>query len=216
MRHVLVVALGAVAAWGVGGNPSASDVAPIPPERASLPPWLTDVRVLVRGVGLSGSECRTGVCSHNENTDVVRFGGAIYVVHRTAQSQVLGPNSSLRVLRSDDGGASFSPIAVIPRRPTVTSATRTSTRSAASSPSRRSRACPSPRRATPTSPPSRSRARATTAGAGRRRGRSARRPGASGASSRAAASTTAPLTRTGTRASSSSARATAGAGRRAP
>ena len=113
MRHVLVVALGAVAAWGVGRNPSASDAPAIHLEHATLPSWLTDARVLVRGVGLSGIECRTDVCSHNENTDVVRFGGAIYVVHRTAQSQVLGPNSSLRVLRSDDEGASFSPVAVI-------------------------------------------------------------------------------------------------------
>jgi hypothetical protein len=113
MRHVLVVALGAVAAWGVGGNPSASDAPPVHLEHDRLPPWLTDVRVLVRGVGVSGVECRTDVCAHNENTDVTRFGGAIYVVHRTAQSQVLGPNSSLRVLRSDDDGASFSSVAVI-------------------------------------------------------------------------------------------------------
>jgi len=117
MRHVLVVALGAVAAWGVGANPSASDAAPVRIDHASLPPWLTDVRVLVRGVGLSGTECRADLCSHNENTDVARHAGSIYVVHRTAQSQVLGPNSSLRVLRSDDGGASFSSVAVIAAPP---------------------------------------------------------------------------------------------------
>src|SRR5262249_41421454 len=40
-----------------------------------------------------------------------------FLVHRTAMSQVLGPNSSLRVLRSDDGGASFQPQAIIPAPP---------------------------------------------------------------------------------------------------
>jgi hypothetical protein len=74
------------------------------------PPWLVHARVIVRG---TATNCRADVCPHNENTDLVRRGSAIYLVHRTALSQVLGPNSSLRVLRSDDGGDSFARVAVI-------------------------------------------------------------------------------------------------------
>jgi hypothetical protein len=40
--------------------------------------------------------------------------GAIYFVHRTAGSQVLGPNSSLRVYRSNDDGKQFRLRAIIP------------------------------------------------------------------------------------------------------
>jgi hypothetical protein len=41
----------------------------------------------------------------------------IWFVHRTAGSQLLGPNSSLRVSRSGDGGRSFHLQAVIPAQP---------------------------------------------------------------------------------------------------
>lgn len=75
--------------------------------------WLIEPRVLVPGVGVTATDCRTAVCKHNENTDLTAWDGAIYLVHRTAESQVLGPNSSLRVLRSDDGGASFAHLATI-------------------------------------------------------------------------------------------------------
>src|SRR4051812_41783353 len=75
--------------------------------------WLSAERVLVPGVGVTNKECRAAVCQHNENTDLTIYQGAIYFVHRTAISQVLGPNSSLRVLRSTDGGAHFDPVATI-------------------------------------------------------------------------------------------------------
>src|SRR5207245_1849969 len=51
---------------------------------------------------------------HNENTDLVDWSGAIWLVHRTAQSQVLGPNSALHVYRSNDAGRTFAETAIIP------------------------------------------------------------------------------------------------------
>ena len=42
------------------------------------------------------------------------FAGATYLVHRTAISQVLGPNSSLRVSRSDEHGTTWSLLAIMP------------------------------------------------------------------------------------------------------
>jgi hypothetical protein len=76
-------------------------------------PWLTS-RIIVRG---HDTDCRAGVCPHNENTDLIAWQGAIWLVHRTARSQVLGPNSSLLVYRSTDGGQSFAPVARIPAPP---------------------------------------------------------------------------------------------------
>jgi hypothetical protein len=70
------------------------------------PDWLIGPRILVPG-DLRNQDCRTGVCKHNENTDLTRWRGDIYLVHRTAGSQILGPNSSLRVYRSRDEGRSF-------------------------------------------------------------------------------------------------------------
>jgi hypothetical protein len=63
------------------------------------PYWLIGPRILVPG-DLRNQDCRTGVCKHNET----RWRGDIYLVHRTAGSQILGPNSSLRVYRSRDEG----------------------------------------------------------------------------------------------------------------
>jgi hypothetical protein len=80
---------------------------------AKRPPWLVSARVLVRG-DLTNMDCRTGVCKHNENTDLIRWRGAIWFVHRTAGSQILGPNSSLRVYRSGNNGRSFRLKAIIP------------------------------------------------------------------------------------------------------
>jgi hypothetical protein len=77
------------------------------------PRWLSDVRILVPA-NLENQDCRTGVCKHNENTDLTRWRGDIYFVHRTAGSQVLGPNSSLRVYRSTDDGRRFRLRAIIP------------------------------------------------------------------------------------------------------
>ncbi len=76
--------------------------------------WLADAHIIVDGYDETNLDCRSGVCVHNENTDLAVHGGATYLVHRTAQSQILGPNSSLRVYRSDDHGATFTLLAVLP------------------------------------------------------------------------------------------------------
>jgi hypothetical protein len=62
----------------------------------------------------ANEDCRTAVCPHSENTDLTVFAGATYLVHRTALSQVLGPNSSLRISRSDDHGKTWTLLAVLP------------------------------------------------------------------------------------------------------
>jgi hypothetical protein len=85
----------------------------LPASAAAAPAWLRNARILVPG-DPANQDCRTGVCVHNENTDLIRWRGAIWFVHRTASSQLLGPNSSLRVSRSTDGGRSFRLQAVIP------------------------------------------------------------------------------------------------------
>jgi hypothetical protein len=87
-----------------------------PARAAAQPDWLLNAHVVVPG-DLVNQDCRTGVCKHNENTDLTRWKGAIYFVHRTAGSQVLGPNSSLRVYRSKDHGESFELRAIIPAPP---------------------------------------------------------------------------------------------------
>jgi hypothetical protein len=76
--------------------------------------WLSDAHVIVDGFDATNTDCRTGICQHNENTDLTVFGGATYLVHRTAKSQVLGPNSSLRISRSDDHGRTWNLLVVLP------------------------------------------------------------------------------------------------------
>ena len=85
----------------------------LPAPAAAQPDWLRSAEIVVPA-DLENRDCRTGVCQHNENTDLKRWKGAIYFVHRTAGSQILGPNSSLRVYRSKDGGRTFGLRAVIP------------------------------------------------------------------------------------------------------
>jgi len=80
----------------------------------SEPQIVDHAQIIVDGYNAVGDDCRTGICVHNENTDLVTFGGATYLVHRTAESQILGPNSSLRVSRSDDHGATWQLLAVMP------------------------------------------------------------------------------------------------------
>jgi hypothetical protein len=77
-------------------------------------PWLSDAKILVSGETTNNQDCRTGICRHSENTDLTTFQGAIYLVHRTAMSQILGPNSSLHIYKSTDGGQTFAEQAVIP------------------------------------------------------------------------------------------------------
>lgn len=79
-----------------------------------LPPWLSDSKILVDGFDEKNLECRDKPCPHDENTDLIVFDGATYLVHRTAVSQILGPNSSLRVYKSPDHGATFDLLAIIP------------------------------------------------------------------------------------------------------
>jgi hypothetical protein len=77
------------------------------------PPWLADGRVFVQGVGVTNQDCRNGICQHNENTDLTSWNGALWLVHRTAKSQILGPNSALHIYRSTDGGRHFTETARI-------------------------------------------------------------------------------------------------------
>jgi len=82
---------------------------------AATPRYIVEPHVFLQGGGITNQDCRDGApCQHNENTDLFRFQGAIYLVHRTAESQLLGPNSALFVYRSTDEGASFTRVAVIP------------------------------------------------------------------------------------------------------
>ena len=74
---------------------------------------IVEAHVLFDGYDEANNDCRHGPCIHDENTDLTVFEGATYLVHRTAQSQVLGPNSSLRVYRSLDHGASWSAPSII-------------------------------------------------------------------------------------------------------
>jgi hypothetical protein len=80
-----------------------------------LPAFMPTARVLVNGDAHDDFtlDCRTAICRHSENTDMIAWQGAIWLVHRTAISQVLGPNSALHVYRSTDGGATFSETARI-------------------------------------------------------------------------------------------------------
>jgi hypothetical protein len=80
-------------------------------------PWLSDAQIFVSGETTNNDDCRTAVCRHSENTDLINWNGAIWLVHRTAESQVLGPNSSLRVSKSTDGGKTFKLTAIIPAPP---------------------------------------------------------------------------------------------------
>jgi hypothetical protein len=98
---VLVAGCGSTPS-GSGGQPDAGY------------PWLQDARVLVSGHDVTNTDCRTGICRHNENTDLIAWKGAIYLVHRTAKSQVLGPNSSLHIYRSTDSGKTFTETKRIP------------------------------------------------------------------------------------------------------
>lgn len=76
--------------------------------------WLVDSKMLFDGYDETNTDCRTGPCVHDENTDLIVFHDATYLVHRTAESQILGPNSSLRVYRSDDHGKTWSAPVIIP------------------------------------------------------------------------------------------------------
>ncbi len=103
MRVELFFAL-ALFTFGAGCGSSAPHVGP---------PWLDDARIFVTGLNVTNKDCRSGICQHNENTDLAIFQGAIYLVHRTAESQILGPNSALHIYRSTDQGKTFTETALI-------------------------------------------------------------------------------------------------------
>ncbi len=84
-----------------------------PPDAGPVVPSLSSSEIFVKGVGLMNTDCRDGVCPHNENTDLIRWNGAIYLVHRTANSQILGPDSSLHIFRSTDEGATFTQVGTL-------------------------------------------------------------------------------------------------------
>jgi hypothetical protein len=83
------------------------DAGPYPD--VQTPRWLSDARVFVNGVAIGNRalDCRKVICRHNENTDMTTYEGAIWLVHRTAESQVLGPDSALHVYESVDRGKTF-------------------------------------------------------------------------------------------------------------
>ena len=83
-------------------------------DAGALPPWLTSVKVLAAGPIDTTLDCRTTLCRHSEDTDLITWNGATWLVYRTANSQVLGPNSSLLVFRSTDEGVTFAQTARIP------------------------------------------------------------------------------------------------------
>jgi hypothetical protein len=78
-----------------------------------LTSWTTRADVFVSGHGVSNTDCRAGICRHNENVDMIQWNNADYAVHRTAYSQTLGPNSSIWIYKSTDDGATFSSVATI-------------------------------------------------------------------------------------------------------
>jgi hypothetical protein len=74
---------------------------------AVLPAFMPGAYILVSGHDRDLQLCRTVICRHNENTDMIAWSGALWLVHRTALGQGLGPNCALHVYRSTDGGATF-------------------------------------------------------------------------------------------------------------
>lgn len=94
------------------GSCSSNDEAPSTAADVGVPvpPFVTDARVIVSG---QAEDCRTAICRHNENTDLLVWQGATWLVHRTAMSQVLGPNSSLRISKTTDAGKTWELMATI-------------------------------------------------------------------------------------------------------
>jgi hypothetical protein len=99
--------------WAVLGLAGVAALVPATASAGQGPAFIRSAGIIVPG-DLENQDCRTGVCKHNENTDLTRWKGDIYFAHRTAGSQVLGPNSSLRVYRSTNDGKRFKLRAIIP------------------------------------------------------------------------------------------------------
>lgn len=103
----------ATSAVGCGLEPIGGTPQPLC-DATGLPRYVVSPSVLVAGAGVTNKDCRTGICRHNENTDLTRFHGDVFLVHRSAMSQILGPNSALHVYRSKDEGKTFKEVAVFP------------------------------------------------------------------------------------------------------
>lgn len=87
------------------GSDGAEDAFPTP-----LPSFMPTADIFVDGLAHNDAygNCREpGYCRHNENTDMIDWNGAIWLVHRSAISQQLGPNSALHVYKSTDHGRTF-------------------------------------------------------------------------------------------------------------
>ncbi|HEX8796773.1 MAG TPA: sialidase family protein [Polyangiaceae bacterium] len=111
----VVCLLAAACSSSSGGGAGSGDAEPPPP----LPSFMPQAAIFVNGPahdGVVGADCRvaTNYCRHNENTDMIAWNGGIWLVHRTAISQQLGPNSALHVYESTDGGKTFPQKALIP------------------------------------------------------------------------------------------------------
>jgi hypothetical protein len=73
-------------------------------------PWLLDSGIAVTFRAGDAGDCRVELCAHNSDTDLIVFGGATFLAHRTATGDVPTVNSSLQIYRRgapDDGGAEF-------------------------------------------------------------------------------------------------------------
>jgi hypothetical protein len=80
-----------------------------------VPPWVVGPVIQVSGDdNQTNADCRTQICRHNENTDLIVWKNATWLVHRTANSQILGPNSALHVYKSTDHGQTFTETARLP------------------------------------------------------------------------------------------------------
>jgi hypothetical protein len=96
-------------AGGAGGGQGGEGGTPV-----VAPPWVEGPEILVDGEDTVSESCRTELCQHNENVDMTVWNGSTWLVHRTAESQILGDNSSLRVYQSTDDGLTFDRTAILP------------------------------------------------------------------------------------------------------
>jgi hypothetical protein len=80
-----------------------------------IPEFMPTADIFVDGLSYPSAygDCRTGYCRHNENTDMINWNGATWLVHRSAISQQLGPNSALHVYKSTDHGKTFPQVAFL-------------------------------------------------------------------------------------------------------
>jgi hypothetical protein len=108
-----------VAALAACGSSSSS---PPPSDAGSddagytLAAWMPSAKIVVSGGDPNdfSRDCRSVICRHNENTDLIVWNNAIWFIHRTAVSQTLGPNSALHIYKSTDNGQTFTQTALIP------------------------------------------------------------------------------------------------------